>query len=56
MILDFPWIVKNDLHYPWIIESWLYVKKLLYMGICFDYVCKKYYPQIVDNIIYEQIV
>ena len=30
--------------------------KLLSMESYFDYVCKKYYPQIVDSIIYEPFV
>ena len=34
----------------------LCVKKLLFMDYYFDYVRKKYYPQIQDNTIYEAFV
>ena len=41
--VNFPWIVKNC------------VKKLLSMDNYFNYVCKHYYPQIVDSTIYEAL-
>ena len=43
----------------YIILGWLSelcVKKLLSMDSYFDYVYKKYYPQIVDSTIYETFV
>ena len=34
----------------------LCVKKLLSLDSYFDYMCKKYYPQIPDNTIYEAVI
>ena len=34
----------------------LCVKKLLFLDSYFDYVCKKYYSQILDNTIYEAFI
>ena len=32
------------------------MKNILSMGNYFDYVCKKYYPQILDSTIYEAFI
>ena len=64
--LQYAWIVGHDFEismgsqkcFTLSLDNWikLCVKKLPSLDSCFDYVCNKYYPLIIDSTIYEAFV